>query len=497
MAKSWALVALVACALRVCACEPSLDDLDRPLHGMATVGPTSDPDRGFVLATRTPIQLAPTDTPSPRPGIAPTKAITYVVQAGDTLALIARRFDASLERIAHASAITDVDVVAVGQVLTLPHTSSGGTGPAVAVPTMTQRVVGTRTPTLDLTATHPVTYVVQTGDTLGRIARSFDTTVDQIAQANSITNVDLIEVGQRLIVPQPWAGAVVTSVVAARPSVAAVTPTSVSPRMVAGRVVRVIDGDTIVVSIEGREHKVRYIGIDCPETVHPQKAVERMGPEASEANKKLVGGKRIYLEKDVSETDKYGRLLRYVWVGDVMVNAELVRLGYAQASTYPPDVKYQDLFLKMQREAREHGRGLWGEPPTATPAPAALPTAPPQAAANVNIAHIFYDGAVPKVESDEYCEIVNQGSAPVNLRGWRLNADDPGQDSAVGVRYIRPQPPSGLGTRDRRPSVCMCCQASPASSVIELHLVVGRLLTERTGIGPAATIPRNVSSSAR
>ena len=83
------------------------------------------------------------------------------------------------------------------------------------------------------------------------------------------------------------------------------------------------------------------------------------------------------LEKDVSETDRYGRLLRYVWVGDLMVNAELVRLGYALVSTYPPDVKYQDLFLRLPQEARAAGRGMWAEGATPTPSPA-------MATANVN-----------------------------------------------------------------------------------------------------------------
>jgi micrococcal nuclease len=123
--------------------------------------------------------------------------------------------------------------------------------------------------------------------------------------------------------------------------------------------VRVIDGDTIEVDISGSLYRVRYIGIDTPETVHPTRGEEPYGKEASAKNKELVEGKVVHLEKDVSETDQYGRLLRYVWVGDLMVNAELVRLGYAQVATYPPDVKYQDLFLKLQREAREAGRGLW------------------------------------------------------------------------------------------------------------------------------------------
>jgi micrococcal nuclease len=129
------------------------------------------------------------------------------------------------------------------------------------------------------------------------------------------------------------------------------------------RVVDVVDGDTIKVDVDGQVYTVRYIGIDTPETVHPDEPVEWMGPEASEANRKLVEGQTVYLEMDVSETDRYGRLLRYVYLADgLFVNAELVRLGYAHAVTFPPDVKYQDLLLEMQREAREAGRGLWASP---------------------------------------------------------------------------------------------------------------------------------------
>jgi len=144
------------------------------------------------------------------------------------------------------------------------------------------------------------------------------------------------------------------------------TPTQVLPVMTVAlpqaQVVRVIDGDTIEVSIGGKTYRVRYIGIDTPEIG------EWMGPEAAAKNKELVGGKVVGLEKDVSETDRYRRLLRYVWVGNLMVNAELVRLGCAQVSTYPPDVKYVDLFLQLQREARQAGRmcGLLPTPPPPT-----------------------------------------------------------------------------------------------------------------------------------
>ena len=130
------------------------------------------------------------------------------------------------------------------------------------------------------------------------------------------------------------------------------------------KVVRVVDGDTIVVDIPGiGEKTVRYIGIDTPETKHPRKGVEPYGPEASNANRKLLEGKKVILKLDVQKFDRYGRLLAYVYVWHgpkrIFVNAWLVKHGYAQVSTFPPNVKYQEKFLKLQRKAREKGRGLW------------------------------------------------------------------------------------------------------------------------------------------
>ena len=120
-------------------------------------------------------------------------------------------------------------------------------------------------------------------------------------------------------------------------------------------VTQVIDGDTII--IEGG-YRVRYIGIDAPE-VHPR--LEAYGIEAWQANRDMVEGKKVRLETDVSETEKYGRLLRYVWVDDVLVEAELVRQGLAQAKAYPPDTKYQDYLERMEAEARLMGRGMWAK----------------------------------------------------------------------------------------------------------------------------------------
>ena len=119
-------------------------------------------------------------------------------------------------------------------------------------------------------------------------------------------------------------------------------------------VTRVIDGDTIV--IEGG-YRVRYIGIDTPEIDNG----EPFGIEALEANQELVEGKIVRLERDVSQTDKYGRLLRYVYGDGIFVNAELVRLGLAEAKAYPPDTRYQEDLEELETEAKEASWGMWAE----------------------------------------------------------------------------------------------------------------------------------------
>lgn len=128
---------------------------------------------------------------------------------------------------------------------------------------------------------------------------------------------------------------------------------------------KIVDGDTIDVEIDGQVYRVRYIGVNTPEKG------QYFYSEATEANRKLVAGKNVLLVRDVSETDKYGRLLRYVIADGVFVNYELVRLGYAQVMTYPPDVACAEYFLKGQADARTNLVGLWRPKPTATRAPTA------------------------------------------------------------------------------------------------------------------------------
>lgn len=124
----------------------------------------------------------------------------------------------------------------------------------------------------------------------------------------------------------------------------------------------VVDGDTI--KVEGNI-TIRLLGIDTPETKDPRKNVQCFGKEASNKLKELIEEKEVILEKDVSETDKYKRLLRYIYLPLennqlLFVNDYLIREGFARVLTYPPDVKYTEEFLEAQQEAKEKNKGLWG-----------------------------------------------------------------------------------------------------------------------------------------
>ena len=176
-----------------------------------------------------------------------------------------------------------------------------------------------------------------------------------------------------------------TAIRAPRPTPAATPPSTPTPAPTPvfgreptgptqiGQVVNVVDGDTIDVMVDGTKVRVRYIGMDTPET---HNGLEWLGPEASAANSQLVMGREVVLEKDVSETDQYGRALRYVWLHDgatwTLVNLELIGLGFAAVMRYPPDVKYIDpIFVPAEQAAQAAGTGRWAASPTP------VPTAPP------------------------------------------------------------------------------------------------------------------------
>ena len=147
------------------------------------------------------------------------------------------------------------------------------------------------------------------------------------------------------------------------PSPTSTQNTSIPSSQQVVKVTQVIDGDTIQIETG---QKVRLIGIDSPEVVDSRKTIECFGKEASLKTKELLEGKFVRLEKDVSEVDRYGRLLRYIYKGDVLINKQLVSDGYAHANSYPPDTKYQNILRLAEQDARENNRGLWNKCPLPT-----------------------------------------------------------------------------------------------------------------------------------
>lgn len=223
------------------------------------------------------------------------------------------------------------------------------------------------------------------------------------------------------------------------------------PKQQKVKVTRVVDGDTV--ELENSE-KVRYIGVDTPETY------ECYYSEAKDKNKDLVEGEEVYLEKDVSETDRYGRLLRYVWVGNTFVNDNLVAEGYAQVATYPPDIKYQKLFVATQETAQKDEKGLWSETchpkdvlgtttSTSTPAPTQKTTTTQQQSAQI----ITPSGSTCNCSKtcsqmsscdEAYFQLNTCGCSARDGDGDGVPCEDicPGGDSQAAPPPPAPQPPS-------------------------------------------------------
>ncbi len=133
---------------------------------------------------------------------------------------------------------------------------------------------------------------------------------------------------------------------------------------VAATVLLIVDGDTIGVEIDGRTERVRYVGVDAPELARDGTPAECGGGEATEANERLVAGAELILERDVSDRDRFGRLLRHPWVasGDawVLISEELVASGAIEARSYPPDTGRDDQLDAAERTARAADAGIWG-----------------------------------------------------------------------------------------------------------------------------------------
>ena len=149
------------------------------------------------------------------------------------------------------------------------------------------------------------------------------------------------------------------------------------------KIERVVDGDTAIISFlfdDGSKflkERVRFLGVDTPETVHPTKPVQYYGKEASNFTKSQLEGKTVWLQTDVGVKDRYDRMLAYVWLKEptekqlddesairkYMFNAKLLDGGYAQLMTIQPNSRYANIFVHIQREAREQKKGLWGKDP--------------------------------------------------------------------------------------------------------------------------------------
>ncbi len=154
-----------------------------------------------------------------------------------------------------------------------------------------------------------------------------------------------------------------TQVVADTPTVTA-TPTrtaTLAPEVEQGQIIEVISGDVITVRLDGNEVQVKYLLIAAPAVNDIERGTEPFGPEALAFNRQLVEGQTVRLEKDVSDTDEFGRLLRYVYVGDLLVNEELLRQGLARLDLRPADLQYATRFQEVEQAARLAGRGLWGQ----------------------------------------------------------------------------------------------------------------------------------------
>lgn len=191
------------------------------------------------------------------------------------------------------------------------------------------------------------------------------------------------------------------------------TSTAIPDREIAF-VMRVIDGDTIEVILDGEPNNLRYIGIDAPEMGMP------LSKEATEANQHLVEWQIVELERDVSETDQHGRLLRYVYLNDgILVNAELVRLGLAAALAYPPDIKYQELINTKEQEAKEAGAGLWA-PSTATPTLSSTGLTL-QLQVDPTCSQFNAPGNDNENKNEEYVCIANIGTGLVEMSGWSIH----------------------------------------------------------------------------
>ncbi len=229
--------------------------------------------------------------------------------------------------------------------------------------------------------------------------------------------------------------------------------TSRGPAPSEADVVRIVDGDTIRVLVDGVEEKVRLIGIDTPEVG------ECLADRATARLTELIGDGPVHLAPDVSDRDRYGRLLRYVEVDGTFVNAVLVAEGLAISRPFAPDTARQDELDAAQDQARRAGRGLWASDACGTPSSAG-PTA-----LEVSRIHENPPGDDTRVLNEEWIEILNTGTSPIDLTGWSVKDESASKrfafpDGFTLSRGARVRIHSGCG--DPTPTDLYWCQSGSA-----------------------------------
>lgn len=159
-------------------------------------------------------------------------------------------------------------------------------------------------------------------------------------------------------------------------------------------VIKVVDGDTITVNVNGKNETVRLIGLDTPETVDPRKPVQCFGEQASEKAKELLTGKSVRIEMDPSqgERDKYGRLLAYVFLEDgTLFNKLIIKEGFGHEYTYNLPYKYREEFTEAEKTARKEKKGLWAPQACTEQASQINAENSPQISADINTSGKMYD----------------------------------------------------------------------------------------------------------
>jgi endonuclease YncB( thermonuclease family) len=210
-------------------------------------------------------------------------------------------------------------------------------------------------------------------------------------------------------------------------------------RMLRSETISVVDGDTLHVRIPlprpagiAEREKIRLLGVDTPETVHPSKPVEYFGKEASGFAKEQLSGKTVFLAFDWDVRDRYGRLLAYVWIGDTLVNEAIVRSGHAVPFTVPPNVRHAERFRTAAREAREAGVDPRDAPTGKADLPAVDPTAPTDPESAIAAA----EAAAHAGEHATVCGLVadSRWLGPGRLTFLNLGRPYPDQDFTVVIR---------------------------------------------------------------